>query len=463
MFYFMGLAMVGTLIQMLIPEIVCEMMGEALGLMGIMIMIERDDYRLDYKTQANNRSALLHDLKNLIALKRHFYTICIRVENAELYRRLVGNDGYDFITAKGAQFLRSVVPQYDVYRTTAGNFFIVCPEATEEEINMILGKIKDRFSQGFSSGNGIAKVKAKILCARCPEELQDVEDILLLSDTVVEDTDKVVFMGKNLDFLLKKIEVQKAIVRGLNGNGFKVMYQPVYNKDTRRIAAAEALLTLKDNVLGDVHFRDFISVAEETGFVVELEDRMIESVFAFLKNGVIRGEMNLKLIVIHIMSVQVLKREMVEKVRWCLNEYGVDPSYVMFSVSDAIAIQAQDIMVEILDAFDDMGIQFSLANNDAGLLGLNPQVVSRFNGVSIDVRRHYDTTAPDQADIIMHNRVDMVKQLDKTVIIRGIESRKYYELVRELPVDYVAGDFLSESVTKNELQVKFWHRDAYWD
>ncbi len=463
MFYFMALAAIGTIIQMLIPIIVCELMGEALGLMGIMIMIERDDYRLDYKTHAYNRAALMHDLNNMVSLKRHFYTICVRIENAETFRRLIGNDGYDFIIAKGADFLRELNPRFETYRTTAGNFFILCPEAAQKDVDYVIQQIEDRFKDGFMIKSGRANVRTRILCAKCPEELEDVEDILLLSDTDIEDTDKIVFRGDDLEFLLRKIEIEKAIVRGLNGDGFRVMYQPVYEKETRRVFSAEALLTLDDPILGTVDFRDFMSVSNETGFVEELEYRMIESAVRFVKNGILRGNAGLNLIVIHIMSVHVVKPELVEKVRQFVQENEVNPNYFAFSVSDNIAIQTQEILTSIIDEFDKLGVRFVLANSDAGLLGLNPQIVSKFSGVAIDVRRQYETSDISQAGIIMQNRIAMVKQLGKIAIIRGVDNKQYYDVIKDLPVDYLAGDYLSEMVNKNELQVMFWHKDVFWD
>ncbi len=463
MLYFIFLAMIGTVVQMIITEIVCELIGEALGLMGIMIMIERDDYRLDYKTHALNRTALIHDLKNLILFNRHFYTICVRIENAEIYRRFMGNEGYDFIMAKGADFLRNLDRRYDTYRTTAGNFYIVCPEAGEADVDAILGKMEDGFRRGFGEGSGIATVKVKVLCARTPEELQDVEDIMLLAGTDIEEDDKILYRGPDLDFLLRKIEVERAIVRGLNGDSFKVMYQPIYDKGNRQITSAEALLTLNDKILGEVDFVDFMSVSNETGFVEELEYRMIEAVFKFLKNGVIRGEIGLNKIVIHIMSVQVLKTELIEKVRSCIEEYQVDPGMVIFSISDSIAIQARDILESMFSEFDNMGIRFVLANNDAGLLGLDPQIISKFDGVTIDVKRHFENTNHDQSEIILNNRISMLKQLGKAVFLRGIESEEYYEISKELPGDFISGKYLSDRVNKNELQVKFWHKDVFWE
>ena len=315
MFYFLGLAIAGTVIQMLFPEIVCELICESLGLLGIMIMIERDDYRMDYKTKASNRACLVVDMRNLIDSGREFYAICVRVINSELYRRVIGYENFDMVTVQIADFLLDIDENYEVYRTTGGQFYMICKDAEESEIDRILKIIGERFERSFDTEVGPTIIGAKVLCAKCPDELSSVNDILLLQDANVEGTDKTVLKGEDLGFLLRRIEVEKAIVRGINNDYFRVLYQPTYFKETLRISSAEALLTLKDPEMGEIKFSEFISVAEYIGFAEELEYRMIESVFRFIKAGVMRSDMDIGCLVLHIMSVQAIKPELVERVK----------------------------------------------------------------------------------------------------------------------------------------------------
>ncbi len=460
MFYFLALAVTGVIIQMIFPDIICELLAESLGLMGIMIMIEKDDYRLDYKTHANNRTALIHDLKSYITVGRSFYVICIRITNAEIYRRVMGYESYDLIMAKIADFLKEINYRFEVYRTTGGNFFMLCPEVSEMKINDILDRIEWRFGQSFELGNGSTNVKAKVICAKCPEEFNDEYDILRLSEAKIGDVNKMVLRGKDIDFLLRRIDVEKAIINGMNDDNFKVKYHPVYSRESMRITSAEALLTLTDPVLGNVKFAEFMSVAEDTGFVEELEYRMIEAVCKFINTGVIKCEMDIQVFVIHIMSVHVLKQELVDRVKDYISQYVVDPLMIRFSISDTIASQAQDVLGNLIDEFAKIGVRFMLLNHDSGFLGLDPSTVDKFDGVNIDVKRHFETADSNQSDIILKNRTNMVTQLGKRVIFSGIDTKELYDRVKDIPADFILGDYLSPMVTKNELQTKFWNKEV---
>ncbi len=461
MFYFMFLAFSATIIQMLFPSVVCELMGEALGLMGLMIMIERDDYRLDYRSNAYNKSALMHDMSIYLKVKRDFYVVCVRVINDDLYRRVVGHEGYDSLMAEIADFLECMDNRYDAYRSGGGNFFLVCPDATKDIIDGILVNIEDRFKKSFSAAGGITNVKIKVLCAKCPDELSDVSDVLLLAEAELENTDKMVLQGNDLDFILKKITIERAITKGMAEDSFLVMYQPVYDKNSHKINSAEAFLTLPDKSIKGISFAEFMSVAENTGFVSELEFRMIDSVCRFIRDGIAHSGVGPVRLTIHIMSVQVLTRELVKRVKESIDRYVIDPAFLVFDVSDTIAMQAQDELEYVLDEFKNMGIAFVLATDDAGLLGLDSRIVAKFDGVAINVRKHYETVHTGQEDIILKNRTTMIGQLGMIMILSGIDSEELYEKANKVMGNYMVGDYLSNLCTKNELQNKFWHEETF--
>ncbi len=461
MFYFLGLAITGVIIQMIFPEIICEMLAESLGLMGVMIMVEKDDYRLDYKTGAYNRTSLLQDLRGSSNVGKEFYTICVRIINADLYRRLMGYEGYDIVLTKVSDFLKGLDYRYDVYRTTGGNFYLLCTDTSKEAIDYTLERIVERFGQSFEVGSGATTVKAKVICVKCPDEFNDAEDILRLSEINIDDDDKMVFRGEDLDFIHRNIEVEKAIIRGMAGNTFRVMYHPIYLKDTMGVHSAEALLTFNDPDIGRIRFSEFMAVAENAGVVEELESRMIEAVCQFISRGVIKSEVDIKIFCIHIISVHVLTQELVEKVRLLIKKYEIDPAMFRISVSDTIATQARDVLGYIIDEFNKIGIKVILHNHESVFLGLDVTTIDKFDGINIDVKRHFETADESQADAILRNRAGMVSQLGKKVILSGIDNRELYERIKDVKANYLIGEYLSPVVTQNELQNKFWNKEVF--
>ena len=460
MAYFLLLTFAGILIQMFYPEIVCELLCEAIGLMGIMVMIEKEDDRIDASTRAYNRTALFQDLNNMIGMERPFRIICLRIDDAENYRRITGVGNFDGILAEIVSTIFRINEYLNVYRGLDANFFIIIPEANEDYANEVAGKIRDRFSEGFITDKGKTMINAAILLASYPEEFKSADDIVLLSETSIDGADHGdIIRGDDLSFLLRNIEVEKAISQGISENKFHVYYQPIYGKACGCIKAAQALLKLQDDELGEVNFREFMPIAERTGFAEDLEFRMIESVMKFIGNDVNKGYINIDFILIHIMAAKVLNKKLVESVRELLKKYNVDPNLIAFDISDTMAEMSEENLKYVVGEFFDLGIKLYLGNYDDNPSGITLEMMEKFDGVILSAWRFLDPELVRQGDIIMKARIDMLSQLGKKILISGVDTKEYFSKILEIKGDYMSGKYMSEILTKNELQVKFWEFD----
>ena len=446
--------------QVVMPVKNTELLGDAIGTMGLLIMIERDEFRTDSRTRALNRNALIYDLTNYCNYGRVINIFCIRLLNADMYRKSFGYDSYDMIMKQVVDFLYSVYKDGDVYRTTDANFYLICQEISERKEDELLEKIKERFNEDFIIEDGTVAVDASVLSIKCPDDVKDPNDILLFSETDQESFGKDVMSGNNIDSLLRRIDVEKAIVRGIEGESFDVMYRAVYDMNNKKVNSAEAMLVLNDRIVGEIEFLEYVEVAQEMGLINDLQYRMIDSVAKFINTGIEHSDIEMNGIIIHIMSVRAISHELVEKVWEYIDSLQIDPRLIIIDVSDTVAVQIQDVLSQIIDEFSDIGVRFGLINNDSGLFGLSHALVEKMNAVTINVERHYAITDAEQSDMILRNRIAMIHQLGKIVVLGDVNSEVLYNRVKDLKADYILGNYLSRRVTRNELQNKFWHMET---
>lgn len=460
MSYFMFMVLTGTIIQMVEPDIVCEILADAIGLMGVMIMIEKDDDRIDTSTRCYNRSAFLYDLNNLFMLKRGFVTICVRIDNGNSYRKIVGFDNYEKILIEAADFLNNIDNKYDVYRVEESCFYILCPGIGGRELENLLYQMNERFMGSFDVGDGATRIKAKILAAETPGKLNSVDDIFLLSEAELEAGEKSVFMGSDLDFLVRRIEVEKAIGRGITDKNFTVFYQPMYSKKTGKIYAAEASLRLKDSILGEISSEEFVKVAEGSGFIEELESRMIESVFRFLGTGVDRSDMQIEYVIIHLMSLKIITIETAEMVKELFERFRIEPSLIVFEIAESDAYLGYENLDHIMAKFKEMGVRLYLGNYSSGNMDLRASYSFGFEGMMINVKNIIEESGVDNGKIILNARTNMLRQLKKKVVLTKIDDRECYDSIKDINAECISGNFVSPYMTRNELQIKFWHGDT---
>ena len=457
MIYFLALAMIGTLVQMLFPEIKCELLCEAIGLSGLMIMLEKDDDKIDSQSEAYNRSAFIQDVTAFFKLGRHFKALCIRIENLESYRKLFGYESIDKLTAQIADFLLGCRTENNVYHTGFEVFYMLCTDYSDDELDNLIARITDRFDGTWDNDESSIKLDARILVADCPGQLSGMNDIFLMDSAKIDGTDKRILMGSDLDFLVRRIEVEKAISRGISDKKFGFLYTPVYTKDGLMVKLAHMALRLNDEVLGEIPPKEFMEVAEGTGFIDEIQYKALEEVCRFLSYGVDKSDMQMDFVLVPIISASVIRSEFVRKVKEIVDHFGVDPSLIAFVMKESFAIDAKDVLSQTMGNLVQYGIRMYISDYEAGFLGLNALVNYDFEGVILDIRSIYDNDNTENADIVLQNRINMIMQLQKTVIISGIDTAQDYDKITDVPIDYAEGDFLSPTITKNELQNKFWH------
>ncbi|WP_197027047.1 EAL domain-containing protein [Butyrivibrio sp. MC2021] len=448
--YFFVVVIVGTVIQMVKFEIRCELMCEAIGLMGLMIMLEDDDEKMDYATKAYNRNAYILDVSSYFKYGRSFTTIAVHITNADIYRKISGYEVFESLLGVVVSFLSNIHPTADVYRVGLNCFFVVFQAIDKEKADSFSGKILNRFNDEWVHGVNSIKLKALVLQARTPEEFGSIEQLFLLSDTVFENEADRVLSGQDLDFLLRRSEVEKAVRRGIQNDGFRVYYKPIYTKTELSICGAEAKLQFVDKELGEISPEEFMPIAEQTGMIEKLGWFALEEVLYFLGGG-IAEEMGLEFISLGLSSAQVIQSDFIVRVRTLLSRFGVRPSQIVFEVTESAASADQNVLGIVMSELAWDGVRFFMDEYGNGFFSMQSATQLMFEGVKMDAALLDVSNKHLQGRIILENRLKMMNQMGKKVILQNVDSPELLEISDSVKVDYLTGEYFSHQVSKNEF------------
>jgi len=448
--YFFILVIAGTLIQMVVFSVRCELMCEAIGLLGLMIMFENDEDRIDISTWGYNRNAFLHDAGIYFKYNRHFYTICIRIQNGDVYRKIAGYEEYEKVLFMVVKFLSSISPKYEVYRVSNDCFFLICPDIDETEAGRVSKQVFDRFQREWLRKNSSFLLKACIIRAYSPEQFGNIGYLLLLSDSVFEKEPDRIYSQNDLDFILRRAKVEIAVKRGIEEGKFKVSYMPIYSKDGLIIYGARAELEFTDDELGYIDKSEFLPIAEETGLIERLGWLNIEEVFYFLGGG-ITEEMGLEFIIINLSAVQVIRTDFVDNVKALIEKYGVNPGRVIFNLTESAVTSDEKIMSNVIKELVDIGIRFGIENYGSGFFTNQSSASPLFAGVVMNAARMYTAFMNEQTRIILENRIKMVKDMGKDILISHVDDANLMEFASGMNVDYFQGMYFSQGSSRNEF------------
>lgn len=450
LFFTFLLFLTGLLIQLINIDIKSELLGEAIGILALMLIVENEDDRIDADTNTYNRKALHLDITNYLMTRRRFHVIAVNILNSDIIQRVTGSANSDILTRIVASYFQTLVPPYQIYHTNHATFVLTVMGSSEKAIK-IAKTIEERFEESWSCRDISVTLNAVLLCADVPEDLSTDEEIFLLVDSPVPEAQAgKILRGKALDYLMRRADVEKALHRGMAEHHFEVFYQPTYYLEGTRLHGAEALLRLKDPDLGFIPPDEFIPVAERIGLIDEIGDFVLHEVCAFLKSG-IPEEKGMECINVNLSMIQCMQREFVLHILSLVDSYGIDHSLLNFEITESVASKDYKTLSGVIKELRNSGFRFSMDDYGTGYSNMQSLFELDFDVVKIDKSILWGAEKDGPGLAILENSVRMIHQIGKKILVEGVETAEQVELLRPLNVEYLQGYYFSRPVPKNAL------------
>jgi signal transduction histidine kinase/response regulator RpfG family c-di-GMP phosphodiesterase/GGDEF domain-containing protein len=375
--------------------------------------------------------------------------ICLRILNADVYRKITGYETFERVLAAAVNFASNQNSKIDVYRSSADSLMVVCPDIEYDEARRIASSLFIEANGDWPVEGNRIHLKTAVLLAQCPDQFSALDQLYLLSDSAFEASDEKVLCGSDLNFLLRRGEIENAVRRGIREKSFRVYFEPIYKKEDLSICGAQATLKFEDNDLGVIEPSEFIPIAEQTGMIENLGWFVIDEAMYFL--GGMTQELGLEFIEIGLSSVQLIKSDFVLKTRTLLEEHGVVPSQIVFDITESAAATDQDVLGNVMKQLDEDGIRFFMDEYGTGFFNMQSASSLIFEGVKMDAGLLKMVGDQGQNKIILENRLKMMNQMGKKVVLDHIDSQELMDITSGIKSDFLKGSYFSEAVSKTEF------------
>lgn len=446
----------GIVIQLLSINLSVELVAEAMGLMLIMLIVEREEDRIDQSTRTYNRGAFQSDINNFFRLGRHFHIIYIRILNDDVLKRLTGSTDDDSLFREVVSFLREVHSKYEIYRVRDNAFVLVCHSETGEEIELLAQQINERFTESIKCKDVYIRLKISILCAKVPDELADENEIILLIDGVDPDYGNYnigqnpILHGSDIPKVLYNASLEKALHRGIAEHNFEVHYQPIYNIKDKSIYGAEASICLNDPELSMVEAVQLFPLAEKQGIDILLNNMLLDEVCMFMGSG-IPLELGLNQISVAISVKQCIQPYFVNMLDRLISRYNVVPSMFNFEVPEPEDADQAVALERVLTTLKEKGFTISLDGYGTGFTNMKSFSNFGYDMVNINIGIVGNDELTDVGRTILKYSIRMIRDMNMTVLVKGASTLSQLEWIEQTEASYLQSDYYSKVVTQNEL------------
>lgn len=243
----------------------------------------------------------------------------------------------------------------------------------------------------------------------------------------------------------QKLEVE--LSRALERDEMRMLYQPQVDLATGELVGVEALIRWKHAELGMISPVEFISIAEESGRIIELGAWVLEQAMrdASMWTRPLR-------LAVNVSAVQLTRSDLPTTVKAALEKTGFAADRLDLEVTESLFIDESIDLTSPISKLRKLGCSLAMDDFGTGYSGLG--YILRFPFAKIKIDRSFVTNVEkDPANIaIVKAVVDMAEAFGMTVVAEGIETVEHQKMLLDLGCTIGQGYYYSRPVPASEIE-----------
>jgi len=424
----------------------------------------RDDFaprNVDRLTHLPNRAAFYDRLGDLLLQARqHAQMVAVMLINLEGFKLVHNTLGAEIgdpllreIASRLLGSLEGLVKGQDlVARLSGDEFAIVLGELSQmKDVSAAAERILAAFSAPFVLNAHEFFISPTIGISMYPFDGTDAEAMLHNSDIALrrareQGSDNFQFYLPAVnDQFLTRLELQNSLRIALVRDEFVVHYMPQLDVKGGRIVSMEALVRWEHPELGMVMPAQFIPLAEESGLILPIGERVLRAACAQSRSWQKAGLPPIR-VSVNFSARQFQHQNPVALVTRVLKETGLPPGHLELEITESAVMKDADAALGTLRALKETGVHLAIDDFGTGYSSLS--YLRSFPITSLKVDRSFVREVTSRTDdaAIVTAVIAMAHSLKLKVIAEGVESEAHLAWLHARDCDEVQGFHFSRPV-----------------
>ncbi len=376
-----------------------------------------------------------------------FSLLVIDLDNFKAINDSYGHDTGDLLLKEFASILKNAVRAGDIAARYAGDQFIaILPVCDEGQAYIVARRILENvreFSLTLATG-AVVRQTVSIGVAVFPDHAQEGRDLYLLADSMVlqaktygKDRLSIPSEHDDVEVLKSMGDKNLLILEALAQRKIVPYFQPIINMKDMQIEAYEVLtrIVMNDRVIPAA---EFIESAESMGAIGKIDYQLIEQAFAKVRESRYTGNLFLNL-----SPKALILNEFMPTVRKMLRDYGIEPSKMVFEITERDTIKGFDIIDRSIRELKGEGFRFAIDDFGAGYSSF--QYIRNFSVDFLKVDGDFIRNMRGDGSVesaIVSSIASLAKKLGIKTIAEFVESEDILSQVESAGIDYAQGYYI---------------------
>jgi len=390
--------------------------------------------------------------KSIVAL------VLVDLDHFKLINDTFGHNRGDQLLQTMSHRMLACVREADTVVRLGGDEFVLLLSGAGrgEAMSQVVQRVLQTIARPSQIEGRELSVSCSVGVSIFPRDGRDVQTLLKNADTAMY---KAKELGRNnFQFyspemntvITERLEMQSALRSAVEHKQFALLYQPKVNLVTGQIAGMEALLRVKGEN-GELSLpENFITLAEETGLIVQIGEWVMREACNFNKSLQERGLPPMR-VAINLSARQLTRYDLVRAVEQALQHAELSAEYLELELTESMVMHDPEGVIATLAQLQALGIQLSIDDFGTGYSSLS--YLKRFPVACLKIDQSFvrELGQDENAAAIVKAIVSLGHSLDMKVIAEGVETEKQMSFLLGNRCDAMQGFLFSRPLSAGEF------------
>lgn len=326
-----------------------------------------------------------------------------------------------------------------------------------QNIAIVVNRISECLSKPFTIQGQKFYVRASIGVSICPNDADTSQAMLEHADSAMyhakeSGRGRCVFYNTELHKRQeRRLAMDSQLRLAMERGEFSLVYQPIIEitKGKGQMVGVEALLRWNHRMEGMLAPAQFLSIAEETGVIVQLGQWVCRQACWQLRQWLSQGA-NM-FVALNVSTRQMLQADLAEVILGSVEEFGLQPGLLFVDISEGRNIEEIDLIERVVSSLGKAGIRIAIDDFGVGYSSLSRLDLQHIQFLKIDPSLVAGSQIDKAKANICEAAVRLAQSLEIKPLAEGVETLAQARFMTKIGCQFMQGFHIQEPCSAEEI------------
>jgi len=357
--------------------------------------------------------------------------------------------------------LKAKIRKEDTLARLGGDEFTIIIEDMKEiqDVSHLAQKILEVLRQPVHIEGHTLYISCSIGISLYPQDDIDANNLIKYADAAMykakeEGRNNFQFYSSEMTALaLERVVMETNLRQALKKEEFLIYYQAQVDANSGKLTGVEALIRWQHPILGLIPPMKFISLAEETGLIVEIDRWVMKTAMKQMTKWYQEG-LEPGVLAINLSMRELRSNDFIEILQESMSSIGFKPEWLELEVTEGqVMINPEEAIIK-LEHISHMGIKIVIDDFGTGYSSL--AYLKRLPVDKLKIDQSFVKGVPDDKEdvAIVKAIIALAKSLGLELIAEGVETNAQKDFLVECGCENLQGYYYCEPMPSDEMEKK---------